>query len=204
MSFLYEFPPNATFGKVLPKNKIYENASPTAVAKTLFVREVDKIIWSYKLSPGTINLPAKGDIQEIEVFTIFLRTGTIKDVVLSTIDKAIPAPILFVLSYENRSRYVAAHKRQSDADKNKWVLSSYFRTEWIPDDTKRIALPVVLDLRALYHSILKGMIPISARQNETLAELINRVEELRTKERESSKTKARLIKGKTVQSQGGD
>ncbi|MFC1509800.1 DUF4391 domain-containing protein [Candidatus Omnitrophota bacterium] len=63
---------------MLPKNKIFEHASPTSAVKKLFVREVEKIIWSYKLSPETINLPAKVGILEIQIFTIILKTGTLK------------------------------------------------------------------------------------------------------------------------------
>ena len=194
MKFLYEFPKNSAFEKVLPKNKIYEHASPNTAVKAMFVRDVDKIIWSYKLSPETINLPAEGDAQEIEVFTILLKNGTLKDDVLFTIDKAIPSPILFILRYENKSRYVAAYKRQSEADKNKWVVSNYFETKWIPDNAKKTPLPFVLDLRALYHAILKSILPLSERQNETFDELINRAEKLKVKEREAAKVEARLLK----------
>ncbi|MGB5157166.1 DUF4391 domain-containing protein [Desulfobacterium sp. N47] len=114
----------------------------------------------------------------------------------SAIDKAIPSPILFILCYDNKSRYVAAYKRQSEADKHKWVVSSYFETQWMPDKARRVPLPVVLDLRALYHSILKAIIPLSARQNEKFSDFINRAEKLKMKEREAAKVEARLIKEK--------
>lgn len=192
MNFLYDFPENAAFGRVLPKNKIYEHASPTAKVKDMFVREVEKIVWSYKLSPETINLPAKDKIQEIQIFTIVLRTGMLKYEVLSTIDKAIPSPIFFVLEFEKRIRYVAAYKRQNDADKRKWVMSRYFESNWMSDDTGRVALPVVLDLGTLYHAILRSVIPFSARKNETLDELVFQSERLKIKEQELVRLKARL------------
>ncbi|MFC1509799.1 DUF4391 domain-containing protein [Candidatus Omnitrophota bacterium] len=115
---------------------------------------------------------------------------------LQAIDKAIPSPILFVLSFENKIRYAAAYKRQSESDKSKWVVSSYFETKWMPDDIKRIPLPVVLDLGSLYHTILRGIIPLNARQKETIDELVSRVELLRMKEREAAKIEARLKKEK--------
>ena len=77
MSILYNFPKQAAFGRKLPKSKIYEYASPTSKVKEMFVRQVEKIIWSYKLSPETINLPVKGGVQEIQVFTIVLKTETL-------------------------------------------------------------------------------------------------------------------------------
>ena len=196
MSFFYEFPAKAEFGKVLPKNKIYEHASPSTSVKSLFVKEVDKIIWSYKLSPETINLPTKGDVEEIQIFSILLKTGELKEEVLAAIDKAIPSPILYILSYEDKFQYAAAYKRRSEVDKAKWVVSGYYKTRWISGDKKRIPLPVVLDLKALYHALLKALIPLSQGQNETMAGLINRAEKLKTKERELSRVEARLRKEK--------
>ena len=187
MNFLYKFPENAYFGKVLPKSKIYEHASPSSAVKNLFVREVEKITWSYKLSPETINLPAKGDAEEIQVFTIELKTGSLKHEVLQAIDKAIPSPILYVLNYENQVRYVAAYKRQSEADKSKWVVSSYFQTDWMNDDTEKIDLPVVLNMGALYQSFLKSLIPLGFRKDESLDSLVSRVDQLCVKKRETFK-----------------
>ena len=48
---LYEWPRAAAFGRVIPKNKIYEHAGANTALKDLFVREVDQIIWSHKLAP---------------------------------------------------------------------------------------------------------------------------------------------------------
>ena len=196
MDALYEFPKKTEFGKVLPKNKIYEHASPRTSIKNLFVRQVDKIIWSYKLSPETTNLPSKGGIEEIEVFTILLKTGDLKEDVLITIDKVVPSPILFILSYENKYCYAAAYKRQNEADKNKWVVSSYFYGEWLYGDSKKVSLPVVLDLQALYHSLVKEIIPLKARDGESTSDLINRSDILRIKEREAERIEARLLREK--------
>lgn len=57
MNLSYDFPKKAAYGKVIPKNKIYAYTNPRTRIKELFVRDVDKIIWSYKLSPQTLNLP---------------------------------------------------------------------------------------------------------------------------------------------------
>jgi hypothetical protein len=196
MSFLYEFPKKSAFGRALPKNKIYEHASPTTAVKALFVRQVDKIIWSYKLSPETINLPAKSNVQEIQIFTIVLKSEVLKYEVLSAIDKAIPSPIVFILAFKNKHRYVAAYKRQNVADKNKRVVSNYFESKWMSDDKGQVALPVVLDLGTLYHTILKIIMPLSARQSETMDELVARLETLKLKEREAAILETRLNKEK--------
>ena len=192
----YAFPKAAAFGRMLAKSKIYQHASPTSKVKELFVAQVEKIIWAYKLSPATINLPASNGVQEIQVFTVSLRTGELSFDVLQTIDKAIPSPILFVLSYNGKYRYTAAYKRPSEADKNKWVVSSYFQSEWMNDDTEKIELPVVLNMGALYQSFLKGLSPLSFRKGESLDSLVSRVNQLRVKEREAVKLENRIKKEK--------
>ncbi len=195
---VYKFPRSARFGKMIAKSKIYEHASPTTKVKELFVQEVKKITWSYKLSPETINLPVKDGVQEIQVFTVLLKTGNLSHAVLQTIDKAIPSPILFVVSFEEKIRYVAAYKRPSEADKNKWVVSSYFESADYADERRleKKELPVVLDMAVLYEVILKNIIDLPARENETLDELVARVDMVRLKEREMVKIQARLKKEK--------
>jgi len=146
LNLLYDFPKAAAFGRIVAKTKIYEHASPNSRVKELFVREIEKITWAYKLSPATINLPAGEGVQELQIFVITLRTETLAHEVLRAIDKAIPSPILFQLNYNGKSRYVAAYKRISEADKSKWVISSYFETEWIADNLEKTELPVVLNM----------------------------------------------------------
>jgi len=196
MKLLYDFPKAATFGRMVAKNKIYEHASPNAKVKELFVQEVEKITWAYKLSPGTINIPAGEDVQELQIFVITLRTETLAQEVLQTIDKAIPSPILFQLNCNGKSRYMAAYKRVSEGDKNKWVISSYFETDWITDNSEKTELPIVLNMGVLYQTILKAIIPLPSRDTESLDGLVARVDLLRTKEREADKVGARIKKEK--------
>lgn len=192
MNFLFTFPPNAAFGKVLPKGKIYEHASPSASVRELFIREVDKITWSYKLSPDTINLPARGGVQEVQVFTIGLRSPSLSQKVLATIDKAIPSPIFFVLSFDDQVCYVATYKRPSEADKSKWVVSSYFESDWMAVETESRPLPLALDMGSLYHQLLKQLIPLQAREGESMEALVERCERLKKLEREVERTQSRL------------
>ena len=56
MSALFAYPKQAEFGRVLPKNKIYEHSGANTRLKDLFVEQVDQIVWRYKLAPETINL----------------------------------------------------------------------------------------------------------------------------------------------------
>lgn len=194
MSILFDYPKKAHFGRVLPKNKIYEYAGPSAAMKELFVRQVDQIAWKYKLAPETINVPATQAVPEIQVFSVTLKTGELKEDVLRCIDKAIPFPIIFELSHAGKCRAIAAYKRPSEADSEKWVVSSYFGTDWLPEDTARKTIPIALNLGGLYEELLGALIPYPSRDGESIQARVERAESIRRQQQELAKTKDRLSK----------
>lgn len=196
MTALFAYPAKASFGRVLPKNKIYEHASPTTGLKELFIRQVDQIVWKYKLAPETINLPQTKAVPEIQIFQVTLKTGDLKEDVLRCIDKAIPFPLIFELRHDGRCKMTASYKRPSEADSAKWVVSEYFSTDWMPEDTARAALPAALDLGALYEGLLSPLMPYPAIGKERLQDQIARIEKIRAKERELEKAQTSLNKEK--------
>jgi len=124
------FPPSALFNKTVPKNLIYKQARPTQKVKDLFVSQVQEIVWKYKLSPDTINLPKKGGYTEIQVFEIQLKTDELAPAVLAAIDKAIPYPIIFRLCRDGQVKVASAYKRPAADGTKKWVVDGLFQTEW--------------------------------------------------------------------------
>ena len=189
---LFHYPKQAAFERVLPKSKIYEHSKPTSAVKELFVKQVDKIIWQYKLAPETINLPAKPSVPEIQIFTIALKTPELSEDVLRCIDQAIPLPIFYQLTFANRIKIKAAYKRPSDADAGKWVTESYYETDWLPSESSRAELPVVLDLASLYEHLLRPLMPLPPRAGESLKTQVERLSLLRTKQNEYRKLESRL------------
>lgn len=190
------YPAQAAFGRTLPKNKVYEHSGANTRLKDLFVRQVEQIVWVFKLAPETINLPASPGVPEIQVFSLQLKTPELHCDVLRCIDGAIPFPILFELAFEGRTQVIAAYKRPNESDASRWVLSDYFATDWLPVDCQRTAMPVALHMGGLYEQLLHCLIPLSARPQEKLAELVARVELAQAKQRELEKTMARLVKEK--------
>lgn len=190
------YPKQATFGRPLPKNKIYEHSGANTRLKDLFVGQVEQIVWQYKLAPETINLPAKSGVPEIQIFAIQLKTPELNLDVLRCIDGAVQFPIIFELSFDGRTQVVAAYKRPSESDISRWVLSDYFATEWLPSDIQRTAMPLALDLGSLYEQVLQLVIPLPARQREGLADLVARVEQVTAKQREVEKAASKLAKEK--------
>jgi len=181
---------------VVPKNRIYEHAGASTALKDLFVTQVDQIVWKFKLAPETINLAATRAVSEIQVFGIGLRIGKLDEEVLRAIDRAIPFPLIFELTWSGKRKAVAAFKRPSEADAAKWVVSEYFATDWAPEDAPRRPLPVALNLGALYDSLLTAMMPMPATNREDIQARVARMETIRTKSREVERIRARLAREK--------
>lgn len=188
------YPAQAAFGRTLPKSKLYAHSHAGTRLKNLFVQQVEQIVWQFKLAPETINLPARPAVPEIQVFGIHLKTPELSFDVLRAIDHAVQFPIIFELAHAGRTRVVACHKRPSEADASRWVLSDYFASGWLADHAERGAMPVALHLGGLYEQLLRALLPLPARPNETLAEHVARLDALAAKQREADKTAAKLDK----------
>lgn len=193
---LHAFPKGAMFGKVLPKNKVYEHTSPSARIKNLFVAQVEQIVWQYKLSPETCNLQATPAVPEIQVFSLTLKGEELAWDVLRCIDQAVPSPLLFELHREQEVQVAAAYKRKNEADSSKWVLGDYFSSAWLPTTAPRNPLPLGLTLEGLYTYLLQQLLPYPALHNETLQKHMERVESIKALEREREQIETRMNKEK--------
>ncbi len=195
-SALFTFPAQARVGRAMPKSKIYLYGKPNTALRALFVAQVESITWAYKLAPETINLPAKPDVPEIEVFEIALKTADLSHAVLRCIDKAIPFPILFNLRFEGCTQPVAAYKRPSEANATQWVVGDYHAAPWQADSLAKPSLPVALDLQGLYEQLLRQHLSQPARAGETLREQLARLAELASKQLELDKLALKLEREK--------
>lgn len=199
-SALIAYPRQAAFGRVLPKNKIYERSGANTRLKDLFVAQVEQIVWQYKLAPETVNVPARPGVPEIQIFSIQLKTPELHCDVLRCIDGAVQFPILFELHRgqgdQACTQVVAAYKRPNEADASRWVLSDYFATDWLPAADPRTTMPLALDMAHLYAALLQRLVPLPARPQESLADWVARVELAAVKRREVEKTSSKLAKEK--------
>lgn len=196
---LYTFPVKAAFGKMIPKNKIYEHADVNTSTKEKFVAQIDKITWQYKLATETINLPATDAVAEIQIFDIKLKDKDIDEALLRVIDKAIPFPIIFQIYQNDKVKIKAAYKRPSEADKTKWVVESYFESDWMDANLPKKQLPVALDMGKLYELIIHTLMPKIFNESPALGsikEQVDKIEFLKSKEKEYEKLKAKRDKEK--------
>lgn len=193
---LFAYPSSAHFGRVVPKSKIYEYADAKTALKDKFVAEIEQINWAYKLAPETVNIDAAQYVREIQVFLLKSRDGRISEDVLRAIDRAIKFPLIFEIVHDHKRCTVAAFKRPDDSKTSKWLISEYFWSNWITEDAERIALPVSLNLFALYDKLITALMPITAKENEDIQVRVDRIAAIRLKEYEVEKIRAKLAKEK--------
>ena len=196
---LFDYPTKARFGRKIPKSKLYENASANTKLKDKFVNQIEKIVWQYKLAPNTLNLDATNKVPEIQVFDIFLKTKEVDQALLEVIDKAIPLPIIFQIHKGNKVKIKAAYKRPSESANNKWVIESYFESEWLDKDVAKQPMPQVLDLGKLYEQILKSLMPVeitSSKTTQTIDEQVGIINQINSLQKELDKLNSKYKKEK--------
>jgi hypothetical protein len=191
---MFAYPKQTELNRLVPKTKIYAHARLSKSVRDLFVSCLDEITWKNKISPETIRLPAKGGINEIEVFELSARSSDLGWEIIDAIDRAIPLPILFQITHAGKIRFAATYKRPSVSDSNKWVVEGRFMTTPQKIEDTRLPLPVSLDLESLYRKLVQAHIPLPARAGETTSALISRFQEIETKRREHQLTEAKLRK----------
>lgn len=166
----WRFPEAAKFGRVIPKEKIYQQASVNAQVKQQFVDQIVQIKWAFKLAENTLNLAKTEQVKEIEVIRIKLKGKMLDQAILATIDKVIPHQTLFILERRGlqectEQAYIAAHKHKAISVKEKWQQSHYLQTAWFTAESlEAIPLPTATNLQRLYEQLLDALIP--RRDNE--------------------------------------
>ena len=139
---LFAYPPQAAVNRVLPKTKVYANATIPAKLREAFVSDLHQIMWRYKLAPETVRLAATPEVPEIQVFELALKGPTLNEEVARTIDRAIPFPIVFELTFAGQVKALAAWKRPLESNPGTWTTNHYLATPWMPADSPRKTLPV--------------------------------------------------------------
>ena len=201
---LFDYPVKARFGRKIAKSKLYENASVNTKLKDKFINQIDKIVWQYKLAPDTLNLDATDKVPEIQIFDIFLKTKEVDQALLEVIDKAIPLPIIFQIHKGNKVKIKAAYKRPSESANNKWVIESYFESEWLDKDTAKQPMPQALDLGKLYEQILKSLMPaevISGKTSQTIDQQVSMIKQINLLQKELDKLNSKYKKEKQANRQ---
>lgn len=188
-SVLFRWPPNAAFGRAVPKSKFYQHGNVRTALREKFVYDIQSITWAYKLADDTIRLRGTPTVPEIQVFTVETKGADVSDDVLTAIDKTVHFPMIFEVTSGERVRTVAAHKSLHGKTP---TIGTYFTTDWQPTGSPRRQLPTALDLPSLYEAILSALLPLETWAGETVSEAANRLDSARKIQREIAALEKKL------------
>ncbi len=193
---MLNLPERTLYNRRIPKNKLYSQIKADSKLESMFVNEVDHIVWKYKLSEETTNLAGTKEVQEIQVFEIYLKGKDLSKEVLENIDKVIPYPILYVLLYEDKVKLTIAYKERNKIDENRMVINSYYETTWVEEDELDFQLLSGLTLKDVYDNILRQLIPIESSINEKIEDVIELNKRVETLKREIESLEKKVIREK--------
>lgn len=190
---LYRWPEAAKFGRRVPKEKFYTHGTVSTTVREKFITEVQRIIWAYKLAESTINLAGSKAVPEVQIFEIDAKGPDVSEAVLTSIDRAIPFPVIFEINRAGSetlsTRMAAAHKQLSSGTPK---MGAYYSTGWLPAGTERQPLPTSITLLALYTALLNPLTPLAAQPGEDVSEVAARLQTVRKLEREIAALERKL------------
>ena len=126
---MIDLPASTNVNRIVAKDKFYSKTKMNSKLRKQFTDEIEKIIWTNKISPETLNIAAS-EYQELQVFDIYLKGADISLSVLKHIDSCIPYPILFVAYKAGEQKAVIAHKEASLKVADTMRVDIYFDTGW--------------------------------------------------------------------------
>lgn len=124
-----DLPRSTVVNRFVPKEKFYAKTSVNTKLRQLFTEEVEKIRWSNKISPDTLNITS-GEYAELQVFEITLKGAELSTAVLKHIDTFIPYPILFILNKENALKASISFKESNSKSEHQMKVDTYFDSGW--------------------------------------------------------------------------
>lgn len=190
----YQYPQPAFLGKRLTKEMLYDRLEFTPELKRLFIDQIEKIEWRYKVGESTINLESNDDFVEFQVFQITLKNSVLDDAILKAIDALILYPIIFEILSDEGVYIAATYKRKHELKQKMVIDKAYFKSPMFPLESERQPLPPAISLKALYEAILKTLLPLEADKTKDLPieELLERIDKQKQIEKEIVKLQKQI------------
>ena len=98
-------PSAAVVNKFIPKSKFLNQSFVNTKLKQEVVDQIQKISWKYKIAEDTVGIAKTAAVEEIQVFELELKKQLLPKKVIKLIQRSIPYPILFVLTYKDQTAY---------------------------------------------------------------------------------------------------
>lgn len=194
---LFAYPETTRLNRILPKSTVYKNAAPSSKQREVLTQQVDKIIWMHKLAPDTLNVNASGEVPEIQIFYLRLKTQVeaVNEAVLQYLDKAIPSVLIFEIQSDAGIQVAACLKQTNQNGTVK--CSPYLYSPLMSADTQRQALPISRDFLQLHQQLLATLLPYPLQKGESLSDALERSQQLQKLEKTIKQLETQLLKKTT-------
>ncbi|WP_209403649.1 DUF4391 domain-containing protein [Pseudozobellia sp. WGM2] len=189
----FNLPISTQVNKIVPKNAF--DSYTTAKQKKLFVDKVGRITWVNKLSRKTTNLETK-EIQEIQIFEIELKSKSNIKVVLDTIDKSIPYPIIFLMRFNSEAYLSSSTKHPNPLNEDNSVIDWTFKTNWFNPEKKKFCLNLKKNLDYVFKDFCVQLSGKPDLRKKSLKKIVEYEKQIDTVEKEILRLKAALSKMK--------
>lgn len=126
---MFELPESTKVNRPISKEKFYSKTSISGKLRQNFIEEVEKIVWTNKIAPSTLNITSK-DYSELQIFEVSLKGSELSQSVLKHIDTFIPYPIIFVLKKPGALKVVASYKEPTRKSIDQMRVDTYFESGW--------------------------------------------------------------------------
>ncbi len=169
--------PKSTLAEKTITKNIFSLAEINNSDRMMLTKDVEKIVWEYRIAPDNSNIRAVCDeaidYSEIQVIRIELKQrihiSRISDLILTSFQY----PLLLIFHESSESLFVAAHVRINQNDRSRLVVENAIRTDWIPD----MRIPDVLDMSKmrssnlydLYSDLFNALSRIKAETNAAIS-----------------------------------
>lgn len=185
---IFDLPPQTIVNRVIPKNAF--DSYTTAKQKRKLAELVERIRWTNKLSPETLNLSGK-EITEIQVFEIQLRKQKEINEIVDVFDKAIPYPIIFIVLYADMAYVSTSSKHLHPVRENISVIDWTFKTDWQNQQAIKLSIDLKKNLDHIYQDFCKQL-SSGLSHAKSLSEIVAFEQELSLLRNKIEKVKAAI------------
>lgn len=189
------FPQTTLVNKVVPKASFYRFMHIDTKLKQLFVNDVEKIVWLYKLAPSTLNVENGKTVHEITIFEVFLKNEDFSEELFRLIDEKMPRHIVFIIRAGERSRLLVNYKEWIDEQKGLFSITQTFVTPWIKTESCTLEIQG-LTLDRVYDNFVSQISGLKLSEEKVLSELVVLEKEIQSKRKEIESLKNRIKREK--------
>ena len=176
-------PRSTEVNRRVAKEKLYANATLTTQLRDLIKDQIESVVWRNKLADSTIGVAAGETVKEIQVFEVAIRQRGLDKRVLTSIAKAIPYKILFVLTFGDEAQA--------------WMeaSSTFYNTDWFPLGTFTLKFEG-LNLDAVYENLSRQIAGGRLGTEGDIAEAVDRDKQRQKLERDITALKKKVLREK--------